>query len=122
MKYTTILCTILFFISCKGQKKSQTTEVDIETMRKEVIGKDVQLVDVRTVEEYNAGHIDDAINIDITNKETFKQKAAALDTTKAIYIYCQKGGRSKRASRTLESLGFIEVYDFSGGWHAWSKE
>ncbi len=122
MRYITIIFTLLLFTSCKGQDTTQTTKIDIETLQKEAIGKDVQLVDVRSAKEYNNGYIDDAINIDIADKENFKQEVSKLDKTKPIFIYCHSGGRSNRASKVLEAIGFKEIYDFSGGWNAWSKQ
>jgi len=122
MRYIAIICTILLFTSCKGQDNAQTTRIDIETLQNEAIGKDVQLIDVRSAKEYNNGHIDDAVNIDISDKENFKQEVNKLDKSKPIYIYCHVGGRSNRASKVLETIGFVEIYDFSGGWKAWSKQ
>lgn len=122
MRYITIICTLLLFTSCKGQNTAETTKIDIETLQKEAIGKNVQLVDVRSAKEYEAGHIDDAINIDIADIENFKQEISTLEMSKPIYIYCHMGGRSNRASKVLETAGFKEIYDFSGGWKAWSKQ
>ncbi len=90
-------------------------------MKTEVIGKNVQLVDVRTPGEYEAGHIDDAINIDIMNRETFAEKFAEFDKEKPIYIYCKLGGRSNKASKVLEELGFETIYDYSGGYGEWKS-
>lgn len=112
---------MLFVISCTSQNTELTTKIDIATVKEKVIGKEVQLVDVRSVKEYSKGHIDDAINIDISNKEKFKNEVGKLDKSKPIYIYCYSGGRSNRASKLLEAEGFIEIYDFSGGWKSWSK-
>lgn len=122
MKYIIALCALLLVTSCKGQDTAHTTKINIETLQKDVIGKDVQLIDVRTAKEYKAGHIDDAINIDIRNGSAFREEVAKLDKTKPIYIYCHSGGRSNRASKILEELGFKEIYDFSGGWSTWSKQ
>ncbi|WP_346883566.1 rhodanese-like domain-containing protein [uncultured Algibacter sp.] len=122
MRYIAIIYTLLLLTSCKGQNTAITTKIDIEILRKEAIGKDVQLVDVRTAKEYNNGHIDDAINIDISNKDNFKQEVSKLDTSKPIFIYCHIGGRSHRASKILETIGFKEVYDFSGGWKTWNQQ
>ncbi len=122
MKHLVIICILLLTISCRGQNEVKNIKISIEILQKEAIGKDVQLVDVRTAKEYNIGHIDDAINIDISNKEKFKEEVSKLDKSKPIYIYCHMGGRSNRASKLLENKGFIEIYDFSGGWKTWSKQ
>lgn len=122
MRHIVILFMLLLFMSCKGQDTEQTKKIDIDTFKTEVIGKDVQLVDVRTSKEYMVGHIDDAINIDMRDNEKFKDKVSKLNKSKPIYIYCHSGGRSNKASKILEELGFEEIYDFSGGWSTWSKQ
>ena len=101
---------------------SKTTVIDLETLKTEAIGKDVQLIDVRTANEYNSGHIDDAVNIDIMNNATFEQEVQKLDKSKPVFLYCKLGGRSKKASKKLEELGFEKIYDFSGGYSAWNSQ
>lgn len=90
-------------------------------MNQEVIGKNVQLVDVRTAKEYNQGHIDDALNIDISNEANFKVEIQKINKNQPVYVYCYSGGRSNKASKIMVELGFSEIYDFSGGWSTWNK-
>ena len=122
MKIQFLLVTFLILTSCNSQTNKKISRIDLETLKKEVIGKDVQFVDVRTEKEYHAGHIDDAININVLNETTFKEKIKELDKSKPVYIYCLSGGRSNKASKIMEALGFSQVYDFSGGWSTWSKQ
>lgn len=123
MKNTLFITLLLLCLSCKSQEKSDSSQVvTIQTLKTDVIGKDVQLVDVRSQREYNQGHIDDAININIADKENFKKEIQKLDKTKPVYIYCQAGVRSRRASNIMQELGFTTIYDFAGGWGAWSKQ
>lgn len=72
------------------------------------------LLDVRTPKEYNAAHIDGALNLNYYEKN-FKEELAQLDTTKTVFVYCHSGGRSFRAGKVLASLGFKKVYDLKGG-------
>lgn len=122
MKYLLIIASCFILIACKGQTTETVTKIDIETLKKNAIDKDVQLVDVRTPEEYKQGHIDDAININISELEAFKTNISSLDKSQAIYIYCHKGGRSNKASEVLKAAGFTEIYDYSGGWSQWSAQ
>ena len=122
MKNLILVLLLVIANSCKSQNDKTIAVIDIETMKTEVIGKDVQLVDVRTPGEYDAGHIDDAINIDIMNRETFTEKFDKFDKKKPIYIYCKLGGRSNKASKVLEELGFVTIYDFSGGYDEWKSQ
>ncbi|WP_299249634.1 rhodanese-like domain-containing protein [uncultured Aquimarina sp.] len=96
--------------------------VDIHTINEKVIHKDVQLVDIRTPKEYNAGYIDDAINISIADKEKFILDFQKLDKEKPVYIYCYSGWRSHRAAKLLVTLGFKKIYDFKGGYKAWNEK
>lgn len=81
----------------------------------------VQLVDVRTAREYNAGHIMGAKNFDLFSPNHFKSGFESLDKSKPVYIYCQSGNRSKTAAGRLVSMGFEEIIDLSGGYSAWSR-
>lgn len=117
-----LLVILLFFgVSCKSQDRPTISIIDKETMETEVIGKDVQLVDVRTPQEYGLGHIDDALNFNIANLPRFKEQIKTLDQTKPVYIYCKLGGRSARAADLLKSEGFTEIYDYAGGYDEWSS-
>lgn len=97
-------------------------EILINEFKEAVIGKDVQLIDIRTHKEYTNGFIDDAINIPIANKEAFLKSFAKLDKEEPLYIYCYSGVRSHRAGRILSELGFKKIYDFKGGWKAWTSK
>lgn len=72
------------------------------------------ILDVRTLKEYSAGHIDGAINIDYFDNQ-FKSNLMKLDTSKTVFVYCHSGGRSGQASKTLKVVGFKKVYDLKGG-------
>lgn len=117
MKYIAIIYTLFCIALCKAQ----TPAVSIQTMQEKVIGKEVQLIDVRSLKEYKEGYIDDAVRMGIANKSSFKQQIETLDKSKPVYLYCYSGVRSHRACKILKASGFKEVYDFSGGWKAWSK-
>ncbi|HZJ19952.1 MAG TPA: rhodanese-like domain-containing protein [Pricia sp.] len=117
-----ILLLLVFTTSCTSQNSANVQSIDIETVNDEVIGKDVQWIDVRTPKEFDAGHIDDAINIDFLDNATFNEKVKDLDKEKPVYLYCQVGGRSKQAAARLKELGFKTVFDYSGGYGEWSGQ
>ncbi len=121
MRLSIIFHFLMALLSCQAQS-TKINVIDLKTFRHKVIGKNVQLVDIRTKKEYEAGYIDDAIRIGIADKTNFKIQIEKLDKHKPIYIYCYSGVRTKRASRLLEKSGFLEIYDFSGGWKAWTKQ
>ena len=122
-----LLFMMVYAVACQSQGNHNTpTQSQIEVLPKLVYKEKiensiaVQLVDVRTPAEYSAGHIDQALNIDY-NAPAFEQRIQMLDKTKPVYIYCQSGGRSSRAAKVMQSLGFQEIYDLEGGYLAWQR-
>jgi len=91
-------------------------------MKTDVVGKNVQLIDVRTMEEYEAGHIDDALNFNIIDSETFVKQIENLNKNEPVYLYCKMGGRSSRAADILKEKGFTKICDYSGGYNDWVSE
>lgn len=76
------------------------------------------LLDVRTVSEYNQGHIPTAVNLSVTDIDRMPP-AVAKDSL--IIVYCRSGNRSATAKKILESLGYTQVVDF-GGINRWDFE
>jgi rhodanese-related sulfurtransferase len=72
----------------------------------------VQLLDVRTVGEYERGHIEGFTNIPVDN---LRDNLGELDPSKPVYVICQSGVRSYIASRILTQRGF-DCFNFSGGY------
>jgi rhodanese-related sulfurtransferase len=82
------------------------------------MNQDVQLIDVRTSEEYSKGFIEEAQNIDY-NSTDFANKISELDKNKPVLLYCAMGGRSSKASKVFKSQGFKKIYDLKGGFLSW---
>lgn len=72
----------------------------------------VQLLDVRTVGEYERGHIEGFTNTPVDN---LRDNLGELDPSKPVYVICQSGVRSYIASRILTQRGF-DCFNFSGGY------
>ena len=79
----------------------------------------VTLIDVRTPDEFAAGHIDGAINIDFQSP-TFADDIGKLDHTAAYAVYCHSGNRSGQAEALMASIGFTNMTDLTGGITAWT--
>ena len=80
------------------------------------------LLDVRTLEEYNAGHIPNATLIDINEPEAFVEKILALDNSKNYYVYCRSGVRSYKACQIMKHYGFGVVKNLLGGFLDWEGD
>jgi rhodanese-related sulfurtransferase len=78
-----------------------------------------QVIDVRTPEEFNRGHLKGAININYQGSE-FTAEIAKLDKKKPTYVYCQSGGRSAEACNYMSNQDFANIFDMDGGYSAWS--
>jgi rhodanese-related sulfurtransferase len=76
------------------------------------------IIDVRTPEEYAAGHIDNATLIDFY-AENFKTEIGKLDRAKTYFLYCRSGNRSGQAQDIMKEMGFISVYNMTGGITDW---
>lgn len=111
-----------FMNSLFGEKTPATDSIKILDAGafKEAISKEnIQLVDVRTKLEYNAGHIENAVNIDFFDRSNFNENFAIFDREQPIYLYCRSGHRSQRSAKKLAKLGFKKIYDLKGGFKAW---
>lgn len=93
--------------------------IEPEQYQQQINKKDVQLVDVRTSQEYKEGHIKGARNIDFF-AEDFVEQFQDLDKEKPVYIYCRSGNRSSKASKKLAEAGFKKIIDLEGGYKAWT--
>ena len=82
--------------------------------------EDVVIIDVRTPEEFNAGRIPGAINMDITRGD-FGSWVAGLDKEKTYLIYCRGGNRSIAACMIFGSNG-LRSCNLKGGIHSWHGE
>jgi len=80
----------------------------------------VQLLDVRTKEEYEEGHIADALLVDFYSYNFEEQATAKLSKEKAVAVYCRSGRRSASAAQKLVKLGY-EVINLDGGILAWQR-
>jgi len=117
MKEFKILITLLVVsYNCLSQQKITTTELE------DIIkNPQSQLLDVRTPEEYNNGHLPNSSNMDWKNQSAFMAKIETLNKSLPVYVYCLSGGRSKMASKLLAEKGFT-VYNYSGGMIEWRSE
>lgn len=74
---------------------------------------DTVVVDVRTSDEYNAGHLEGAVNIDVQAPD-FDSLVSELPADGEYVVYCASGNRSSAAVARMEGLGFTNVTDAGG--------
>lgn len=79
------------------------------------------IIDARTPEEFEKGHLEGAININ-WNSRDFETQVKDYEKTRPLFVYCLSGGRSAKAATKLRKLGFTEVYEMPGGILEWRGE
>ncbi len=94
--------------------------VDAATFADAIAKPGVTVIDVRTAGEFAAGHIQNAINIDVQND--FESAIAKLDPAKTYAVYCHSGSRSAMATSIMDSAGFKDVYELDGGTSMWQAQ
>ena len=111
-----LLYTILFFLLFVNVGCSQTkSEHIIDFLAKHP--ESILLVDVRTPQEYEAGHLENAQNINWFDAD-FAENFSEIDKDEIIYVYCKVGGRSAQAQEKLISMGYTNVINLEGGYDA----
>jgi thioredoxin len=121
MSLSKIFRSVLLFLavsSCNisGQKYQTLSVADFD---KKIHEGNVQIVDVRTPEEYAEKHLKDAVNINF-NGDDFVDMVVKLDKTKPVLVYCLSGGRSAKAAALISKKGYPQVYNLDGGILAWT--
>lgn len=123
-----VVAALVSLSACNTSRKDKNVNIaEIEMVSptqvyEAVYGEDsLQVVDVRTAEEYSVNHLKNAQNICVTSPD-FKDKVAGLDRNLPVYVYCKKGGRSAKAATILKDMGFSKVYDLQGGITNWQQK
>ena len=93
--------------------KAAYQKISAEDTYEMMVSQEVVIVDVRTPEEYDGGHIPNAILV--PNESIGDDMPEALpDKEATLLIYCRSGRRSKEASEKLLKLGYKSIYEFGG--------
>ena len=114
---------ILLLLGCSQKKQQEASYRQIsmnEAIAMMTEETNYLILDVRTPEEFAAGHIPGAINI--PNEEIGTAQIPELpDQDQLILVYCRSGNRSKQASEKLAALGYTNIVEF-GGINSWPGE
>lgn len=129
MKFSPLFLALSFLLltDCSSDAKQQSSSTNTDgkvtiAQFEQILGEtsNAQLVDVRTPQEYDNGHLKSAVNINF-NSPNFEQQIEQLNKSQPVFIYCQAGGRSGKAYKKMKAIGFDKVYDMAGGYGEWSK-
>lgn len=116
-----VFMAMSLLLSCDSQgKESIFSSVSVKEASTLLQSRtDIQLIDVRTVEEFERAFIEGATLVPISSLPSLKE---SLSKDSPIIVYCAVGGRSYAAGKYLQSAGFSEVYNMSGGIKEWYEK
>lgn len=116
-KFVALILPLFFVANACNQK---TPEDVTPAQAKELMGKeDVVVLDVRTPEEWDNGHIEGARHINFYD-DNFKDEVAELPKDKEYVVYCYSGGRSAKAVHLMKEEGFKNLHNLEGGIKGWT--
>lgn len=116
----------LAVFSCKNNTSNQNAaslnyeNLDVAGFKEKMDAGKVVILDVRTAEEFEEGHIKGAINFDV-NKSSFTDKIIRMNEDIEYLVYCHSGRRSVKACNIMNNAGLKKLYNLEGGYVAWSK-
>ena len=113
-----IILTFLFF-SCENLNQSKVNFIS-ENQFNEITDSDFYLIDVRTTEEFESGHIQNAIHIDFYS-DSFQSKILNLKKDSKIILYCRTNNRSSKSADFLLNNDYIDISVIEGGITSWVK-
>lgn len=114
-----ILLLPAFLLSCEGRAQDGLPVAEFE---KRINTQQPQLLDVRRADEFQSGHLKNALQADWLNKDQFAERITYLDKTKPLLVYCASGVRSAAAAKYLLEKGFTDVQNLKGGITAWKLD
>ena len=123
-KILKVLCALagLHLGACaQGNVKNQS----VEEFAKSIQQKDIQLLDVRTAEEFAEGFIPSSngsqcLHADVQKSSFMADAEQILDKSKPVAVYCRRGRRSAKAAKQLDQAGY-QVINLKGGIEAWKS-
>ena len=115
-----ILVAFVSLTACEAQQKKGTELLNPVQFQTSMKVDEGTILDVRTQKEYQSGHIENAVNMHVYDKD-FEQRADKLDKDTTVYVYCKLGGRSAEAVEILQKKGFKHIVELEGGMDAWTE-
>ncbi len=101
------------FACSQPQQNGGTVKTISATEYKQQTDKEGMLVDVRTTQEFNDGHLTGSENYDYLDG-TFAKSIQNWDKDKTYYLYCKSGNRSGKAAQLMKEAGFKNIYNIGG--------
>lgn len=113
---------LLLFTGCGGSTADNSYQQITQEEAKEMMDtQEVIVLDVREQNEYDSGHIPDAVLLPAGTIDEDTAAAVIPEKDSTVLVYCRSGNRSKTASSALAELGYTNIYEL-GGINTWPYE
>lgn len=118
----TLFATIILagLLSCQSSKPGFRS-VSVDEFQHLIADSSVIRLDVRTVKEFDEGHIPNAVNIDVLQPDFLQKALSSLPCKRTIAVNCRSGKRSKKAAELLAKKGY-KVIELDTGFNGWMEE
>ena len=117
-----LLMSLLLLTGCGGNSADGSYQPITQEEAKEMMdSQEVIILDVREQDEYDSGHIPDAVLLPVGTIDETTAAEVIPDKDSTVLVYCRSGNRSKTASAALAELGYTGIYEF-GGINTWPYE
>lgn len=120
MKTRTFLMTLVSALFCSSCNGNDWTDLTPDEFEKAYINDGTVTVDVRTADEFAAGHLYHAVNIDWQKDGFMDEIKKNFNTNITLAVYCRSGKRSAAAAQALSDAGY-KVLNLTGGYTAWAE-
>jgi rhodanese-related sulfurtransferase len=114
-----LLFASISIVSC-SQKKEGVQNISVSEYQN-LVHDNAIVLDVRTEDETNQGQIKGSSSLDFY-ESNFENSLSLIQKDKEVFVYCQSGGRSKKAAKLLMEMGQFKVYNIEGGIRAWKAK
>ena len=105
-----------------AKKREPWSTVPIQEAESLLEAEDAILLDVRTQEEYDQGHLPGAVCLPVETLMDGDLSVLLPDKQAPLVLYCRTGARSADAAQVLSELGYTDITDLAGGLLAWEGE
>ena len=117
-----VLLFLLLLAGCGGgEEEASYQQISQEEAKEMMDTQEVIILDVREQDEYDSGHIPDAVLLPVGTIDEDTASAVIPEKDSTVLVYCRSGNRSKTASAALAGLGYTNIYEF-GGIKTWPYE
>ncbi|MBQ3243079.1 MAG: rhodanese-like domain-containing protein [Bacteroidaceae bacterium] len=119
--FITFLSALVLISICGCNTRNLIETVPASEFAAVIANPEVQLIDVRSAEEFLEGNIEGSVNISLSGEDFCGEVERKLDKKRPVAVYCRGGRQSAEAAEKLSSMGF-KVFELENGYKDWIKK